>query len=534
MALGRSTSSVRRAACACPSASNTAGDFDGCNLHDDAGDEPGINPANESAHTRYGRIHEKCQIQVTDYSWDHYDTRSFENEDFVQFLSDQKVAFPRESDETPTVRWINVGGVSWDVLSALTMKYDIHSLALEDILRPQDRNSSKCDYFKKCLFVRIVCHTLRPGNNSQERETLEDGSMGSRSDPHIRALTHRWRRWTQHSSSEEALPTSKSSRLRFPGLPSSHSRRLARQRRQLIIEKLRDSAVQVQLAPVFLFLIKGGDTVISIYPASDMKLTKPIAKRLQDPSSGLRTSCDASLLIQSHLDLIIDLTLEIVEEYQDVISEIEKDLLYRPNMSSTKKLHIISADIHHLKRTLEPVQTMVEGLRKHDAERTMAAYFDYDMTKGYRGGKGDLTPNANQPRVGYMSYRTSIYLSDIQDHIEFALRSLDMFAGVTAHLIDFSFNMASYEMNERMKQLTVASIIFLPLTLLTGYFGMNFERMESVQNHSEFFFWMIALPVMGVLIPLFTGTAFWRMLRSFYRRFLLESIVGPSRAVDDP
>lgn len=226
MALGRSTSSVRRAACACPSASNTAGDFDGCNLHDDAGDEPGINPANESAHTRYGRIHEKCQIQVTDYSWDHYDTRSFENEDFVQFLSDQKVAFPRESDETPTVRWINVGGVSWDVLSALTMKYDIHSLALEDILRPQDRNSSKCDYFKKCLFVRIVCHTLRPGNNSQERETLEDGSMGSRSDPHIRALTHRWRRWTQHSSSEEALPTSKSSRLRFPGLPSSHSRRL--------------------------------------------------------------------------------------------------------------------------------------------------------------------------------------------------------------------------------------------------------------------------------------------------------------------
>lgn len=131
-----------------------------------------------------------------------------------------------------------------------------------------------------------------------------------------------------------------------------------------------------------------------------------------------------------------------------------QDLLSQP----LKTVHIISADIHHLKRTLEPVQTMVEGLRKHDAERTMAAYFDYDMTKGYRGGKGDLTPNANQPRVGYMSYRTSIYLvsftcselrfishdgrlqSDIQDHIEFALRSLDMFAGVTAHLIDFSFN----------------------------------------------------------------------------------------------
>lgn len=36
------------------------------------------------------------------------------------------------------------------------------------------------------------------------------------------------------------------------------------------------------------------------------------------------------------------------------------------------------------------------------------------------------------------------------DHMDFILTSLDMFAGIMENLIDYSFNLASYEMNEVM------------------------------------------------------------------------------------
>ncbi len=79
----------------------------------------------------------------------------------------------------------------------------------------------------------------------------------------------------------------------------------------------------------------------------------------------------------------------------------------------------------------------------------------------------------------------------MHDHIDHVLNSMDMFASICENLINYTFNvsnfaslpfplcvlftdlllkMASYEMNGTMKRLTYVTIIFLPLTLLAGYF----------------------------------------------------------------
>jgi len=49
-----------------------------------------------------------------------------------------------------------------------------------------------------------------------------------------------------------------------------------------------------------------------------------------------------------------------------------------------------------------------------------------------------------------------------------------------------------------MKQLTIIATIFMPITFITGVFGMNFGHLPQVEHDSGYLFW-IALFAMGII-----------------------------------
>ncbi|KAG6330165.1 hypothetical protein ID866_8925 [Astraeus odoratus] len=530
-----------------------------------AGAEPGADPRRSSAFLHYGHIRENCVITLVDYSSIRSSSGRMTNKEFVSLLNDKQAG---QRENWVKVRWINVCGISWDVISALALQYDLHPLAVEDVLHRRGQTRSKADYYPKHLFLRVLSHTLydpdsptmheAPGDEagsldseleiedderqeprtqiprvsspvpmspSNEKEKHQRNGAADEDDRTVFGSTPAT--WSRSATMGPGTMRSKGGILKrrlfhgdvenrvaspraqlfTPIIPvarqESVSRKI-REKTQLSLEELKkEGRVHVRVQPISIFLLRNG-TVISILPRQCADFAEPIMARLHQADTGLRTSADPSLLVQGLLDLVVDSAFEMVDAFHEKILQLEHDVLLRPSMKAVARLHILSGDLTLHKRTLEPLKTVVYGLRRYDVDRCTALV---------ESGERDVKIQ------GFMSHKAKIYLADVHDHMEYILTSMDTFAGIAENLINYTFNMKSYEMNETMRRLTMATIIFLPLTLLTGYFGMNFESMWSVKYHSDLLFWEIAIPVMVIVIPMFTWPDIRRMVHYAQKRF---------------
>ncbi|MEK7284266.1 MAG: CorA family divalent cation transporter, partial [Chloroflexota bacterium] len=70
---------------------------------------------------------------------------------------------------------------------------------------------------------------------------------------------------------------------------------------------------------------------------------------------------------------------------------------------------------------------------------------------------------------------------------------IDTFRDLTSNVIDAHLAAASNRLNEVVKVLTSVATVLLVMTLITGFFGMNFE---AIPFGSETLFWT-ALGVLG-------------------------------------
>ena len=95
---------------------------------------------------------------------------------------------------------------------------------------------------------------------------------------------------------------------------------------------------------------------------------------------------------------------------------------------------------------------------------------------------------------------------DVLEHIERVLAHVRRLESSAETAVQMHFSAQSNRTNEIMRALTVLTAIFLPLNLVTGFFGMNFEGLPLI--HSPAGFWIIFTVMLGVGIGM--SIFFWR------------------------
>lgn len=92
------------------------------------------------------------------------------------------------------------------------------------------------------------------------------------------------------------------------------------------------------------------------------------------------------------------------------------------------------------------------------------------------------------------------FFSDVKDHLQFVLQTLEGCRDLLSAMVDFYLANNDQRMNSIMKQLTIVSTIFIPLTFLAGIWGMNFQWMPELGwKYGYFFAWGLMLAV-GVIV----------------------------------
>jgi len=73
----------------------------------------------------------------------------------------------------------------------------------------------------------------------------------------------------------------------------------------------------------------------------------------------------------------------------------------------------------------------------------------------------------------------------------------DMYQNVINDLIDGYISLNGHQLNQIMKVLTIVTVVFVPLTLLVGIYGMNFEYIPELKSHNGYY---ILLTVMAGIV----------------------------------
>ncbi|MBN2299726.1 MAG: hypothetical protein JXC31_00895 [Acholeplasmataceae bacterium] len=176
------------------------------------------------------------------------------------------------------------------------------------------------------------------------------------------------------------------------------------------------------------------------------------------------------------LDIITDHQLEVYDTLDAAINDFETQILETKNIEQ-ESFYLIRKQMLQLKNNVSPIFEQLEKV---------------------------LSKNN-----GLFSKATTTYFEDLKDHLHRLDSRLNQSREMTHQLLDLHINNQGNKMNKIMATLTLFSATFIPLSFLTGFFGMNFTNFTLLHYQNAILVFAIVCLVIAIVMILFFKRKKW-------------------------
>lgn len=201
-----------------------------------------------------------------------------------------------------------------------------------------------------------------------------------------------------------------------------------------------------------------------------------VRKRIRRDGTRIRQS-KADYLAYALLDAVTDAYFPLLEEYGEMVEELEQNVLGESRMRLVRNIHDLKRELLDLRRAVWPLRDLFTTLVREE------------------------TP--------FVSENTHVYFRDCYDHTIQLMDVVETYREIASGLVDIYLSSLSARMNEIMKVLTIIATIFMPLGFIASMYGMNFDRKASPWNMPELG-WHLGYPyALGLMIVVAVGLLYY-------------------------
>ncbi len=211
-------------------------------------------------------------------------------------------------------------------------------------------------------------------------------------------------------------------------------------------------------------LILGSNYVIS-FQEKEGDVFNSIRERIRNAKGRIR-KMGADYLTYAIMDAIVDSYYAITEKYSDKVEEMSDKMIENPNPNAMLIIQDYKGEMIMLRRSVWPLREVISKMMR------------------------------TEPPL--IQRTTEIYLRDIYDHSIQIIDTVGSLRDMVSGMQDIYLASVSNKMNEVMKVLTIFAAIFIPLTFITGIYGMNFKYMPEINTKAGYFL------ILGVMVALAT------------------------------